>query len=134
MLCKKIPWTSVESSFQTGQKAVRQKSAEIFVKTRKNCKSKYFLQKSNFFRKVCCSIRVHLWQIFQSFFAIVAECSAHSRKTVTTLRKFIEKTVQSKISTRHINCSFYEPAENSYRTPKTFSLKFRSKTWIFSED
>ena len=50
---------------------------------------------------------------------------------MTNLEKFIEKLVQSKNSFGHIKCSFDEPAESSQRTPNTFSLNFRRKTWFF---
>ena len=46
----------------------------------------------------------------------------------------IQKQVHSKISLGHIKCSFDEPAESSYRTPKTFFLNFGRTTWIFSEE
>ena len=49
-------------------------------------------------------------------------------------KQFIKKTVQSKSSIGHIKFSFNEPAERFYRTPKTFSVNFRRKTWIFSEE
>ena len=109
-------------------------SAESFIKTLKICKSNYFLQKTNFPRKVLCSSRMHFWQLLQSFCASGAEWSFHSRKTSKKLKRFLEKTVQSKISFGHIKCRFNEPAGSSYRTPKTFSLNFRRKIWIFSAE
>ena len=109
-------------------------SAESFIKTLKICKSKYFLQKTNFPRKVLCSSRMHFWQLLQNFCNSGAECSFHSRKTSKKLKRFIEKTVHSDISFGHIKCSFDEAAGSSYRTPKTFSLNFRRKTWFFSEE
>ena len=75
--------------------------------------------KQTFLEKFCCSSRKNLWQFFLSFCANVAKCSSHRRKTVKKLKKFTDKTVHSKISFGHIKCSFDEPADSSYRTPKT---------------
>ena len=97
----------------------------------KTAKVIIFFKKHTFLEKFCCSSRRHFWQLLQSFCANVADSSVHSQKKVSKLEKIIEKTVQSKISFGHIKCSFDEPAESSYRTPNTFSLKFRWKTWVF---
>ena len=109
-------------------------SQSFSSKLEKIVKGHNFFRKQTFPQKNCCSNRMRLWQLSQSFWANNEECSVHSRKTVTKLKKFIEKTVQSKISFGHIKCSFNEPAGSSYRTPKTLSLNFRRKIRIFSEE
>ena len=103
-------------------------------KLEKFVKVSIFFRKQTFLEKFCWSSKMHFWQLLLGFCANVAESSSHSRKTVKKLKKFIEKTVQSKISFEHIKCSFDEPFESSYRTRKTFSLNFHRKPWIFSDE
>ena len=103
-------------------------------KLEKIVKVNIFFRNQTFLEKYFVQVECTFDNFSKKFFGLVADCSAHCRKTAKKLKKFIQKTVQSKLSFRHKNCSFYEPAESSYRTPKTFSLKFRSKTWVFSEE
>ena len=131
MLCKKISWRSVESSFSFRAERFPTKVRRVFlffIKTRKTSKGKYYLQDTNFPQKTCSSRTFpkflrQCWRMFCSQ-------SEHSDET----QNFLEETVQSNISFGHIKCSFDEPGGSFYRTPKTFSLNFRWKTWIFSEE
>ena len=123
-----------EQFFKSGRTPSDRSSQSFSLKLEKILKMNFFFRKHTFLEKFCCSSKMHFWQLLLGFCANVAECSSHSRKTAKKLKKFIEKTVHSTISFGHTKCSFDEPAESSYRTPKTFSFKFRRKTWIFSHE
>ena len=120
--------------FKSGKTLYDRRPHSFSSKLEKFVKVNFFFRKRTFLEKFCCSSKMHFGQLLLNFCANVADFSADSQKTVTKLKKVIEKTVQSKISFGQIKCSFNEPAESSYRTPKTFSLKFRRKTWNFSHE
>ena len=84
-----------------------------------------FFRKHTFLEKFCCSSRMHFWQLLWSFCANVVDFSAHSRKTVTKLKKFIEKTVLYKFKKKKIIFNKIIFAKN----PKCFpqSLKTTEK-------
>ena len=123
-----------EQFSKSGRTPSDRSSQSFSSKLEKILKVNIFFRKHTFLEKFSCSSKMHFWQLLLGFCANVAECSSHSRKTAKKLKKFIEKTVHSTISFGHTKCSFDEPAESSYRTPKTFSLKFRRKKWIFSQE
>ena len=133
MLCKKIPWMSVESSFSNRAEHFPTEVRRFFHQNLKNCKSEKFFQKTNFPRKVLLfkknsPLTSFLWFLRQCCRMFFPQ-SENSEET----QKVHEKNVQSKISFGHIKCSSDEPAESSYRTPQTFFLNFRRMTWNFSD-
>ena len=68
----------------------------------KTVKVKFFLRKQTFIEKFCCSSRKHIWHFLWSFCGNVVDFSAHSWKTVTKLKKFIEKSVLYKFIKKKI--------------------------------
>ena len=91
-----------------------------------------FFRNQTFLKKFCCSSRMHFWQLLWNFCVNVAEISAHSRKTVKRLKKFIEKTDRSKFSFGHIKCSFNEVCARSPKVKEQFK-EFVFKNQLFQK-
>ena len=94
-------------------------------KLEKIVKVNFFLRKQSFLEKFCCSSRMHFWHLLWSFCGNVVDFSAHSRKTVTKLKKFIEKTVLYKF----IKKDYFQ--QNYFRKKSKMFCSRSENNWKF---